>query len=479
MTKLKPIILCGGSGTRLWPISRSDYPKQFVIFPKTDEPENSLFRYAVKRIYSANSKVQVLPPTVIASMNYRFFVKEQLQKEAQDASIFLEPIARNTAPSLTIAALMQDNDPILVVLPSDQAIDDVKLNNAIACAIEACERGEIVLLGIAPRYPETGYGYIKTHKKASENCPVTVERFVEKPDLETAKKYLEAGTYLWNSGIFILKASTWLNALNMCRPDIAEATQKAWQSSFNVSNYEMTVNREDFINVPAESVDFAVLEHCAEHNIPLKVIAFSGKWTDLGSWKSVFDVIPKDEQGNFTVGNVVQSNTKNSLIISTSRPVVTNGLDNIAIVETCDAILITELSKSQEVKDLVSRLKQEGFRQATEHRKEFRPWGWYDAIDEGKGFKVKRIVVNPGCSLSLQRHQYRAEQWTVVSGEALVQIGDSFKVLHEKDSVFIDQKEIHRLTNNTQNLLTIIEVQIGTYLGEDDIERIMDNYGRS
>lgn len=478
MIHLKPVILCGGSGTRLWPISRSDYPKQFVNFPKGGEMVNSLFRYAVRRIHSQIKGVKVLPPAIIASSNYRFFVKEQLQDGTKDADIFLEPIGRNTAPSLTMAALMQEGDPILVVLPSDQAIDDVKLNEAIARAVEACEAGVIVLLGIKPTYPETGYGYIKTVDAPSEESPVAVDRFVEKPDLETAKTYLEAGTYLWNSGIFILKASTWLKALNACRPDIATAAGEAWSKRTSLSDNEITVAREDFLQIPSESVDFAVLEHCAEKSIPLKVIAFSGKWTDLGSWKSVFDAIPKDDEGNFTVGNVVKTNTKNSLVVSTSRPVVTNGIENMAVIETSDAVLVTELSKCQQVKELVSQLKQQGFRQAGEHRKGRRPWGWYDAIDEGNGFKVKRIVVNPGCSLSLQRHQHRAEHWTVASGEALVQVGETLKVVHENESVFIPQKEIHRLTNKTDASLTLIEVQIGQYLGEDDVERIEDKYGR-
>ena len=477
MTHLKPVILCGGSGTRLWPISRSDYPKQFVNFPKGGEMVNSLFRYAVRRIHSQIEGVKVLPPAIIASSNYRFFMKEQLQDGTKDADIFLEPIGRNTAPSLTMAALMQQDDPILVVLPSDQAIDDVKLNEAIARAVEACEAGEIVLLGIKPTYPETGYGYIKTVDAPSEELPVAVDCFVEKPDLETAKTYLEAGTYLWNSGIFILKASTWLKALNVCRPDIATTAGEAWSKRTSLSDNEITVAREDFLQIPSESVDFAVLEHCAEKNIPLKVIAFSGKWTDLGSWKSVFDAIPKDDEGNFTVGNVVKTDTKNSLVVSTSRPVVTNGVENMAVIETSDAVLVTELSKCQQVKELVAQLKQQGFRQAGEHRKGRRPWGWYDTIDEGNGFKVKRIVVNPGCSLSLQCHQHRAEHWTVASGEALVQVGETLKVVHTNESVFIHQKEIHRLTNKTDVPLTLIEVQIGKCF-EDDIERIIDNYGR-
>lgn len=479
MIYLKPVILCGGSGTRLWPISRSDYPKQFVNFPKGGEMVNSLFRYAVRRIHSQIEGVKVLPPAIIASSNYRFFVKEQLQDGTKGADIFLEPIGRNTAPSLTMAALMQKDDPILVVLPSDQAIDDVKLNEAIARAVDACEAGEIVLLGIKPTYPETGYGYIKTVDAPSEESPVAVDRFVEKPDLETAKTYLEAGTYLWNSGIFILKASTWLKALNVCRPDIATAAGEAWNKRTSLSDNEITVSREDFLQIPSESVDFAVLEHCAEKSIPLKVIAFSGKWTDLGSWKSVFDAIPKDDEGNFTVGNVVKTATKNSLVVSTSRPVVTNGVENMAVIETSDAVLVTELSKCQQIKELVAQLKQQGFRQAGEHRKGRRPWGWYDAIDEGNGFKVKRIVVNPGGALSLQLHHHRSEHWTVVSGTAEITVGDKVVTCSGNESVYIPAETTHRLVNRTNEPVVLIEVQFGDYLGEDDIVRLSDVYSRT
>lgn len=479
-TAIKPVILCGGSGTRLWPISRSDYPKQFVDFPKAGLSGNSLFRYAICRLKSSHSEVKVLPPSIIASSSYRFFVRDQIKDVDVATTVFLEPVARNTAASLTMAALSnRDDDPILVVLPSDQALDDKQLNVAVEKAIPSCEDGHIVLLGIRPNYPETGYGYIKAEGTPSVDRPTAVERFVEKPNLEKARAYMGEGTYLWNSGIFILKASCWLNALRLCRPDIAQAAQDAWDGTLRqISDTEMTVDRDAFLRIPAESVDYAVLEHAKSHGIDLDVIAFDGYWTDLGSWKSVFDAIPKDPDGNFATGQVLLQETSGSLAVSTSRPVVLNGVQNVAVIETSDAVLVSDLRHSQSVKEIVSALKEKGLSQAVEHRKGRRPWGWYDSIDQGEGFKVKRIVVYPGASLSLQRHRRRAEHWVVVKGEALVQVGEVVHTVKENQSIYIPKTEVHRLTNQTGAEIQLIEVQIGDYLGEDDIERLEDNYGR-
>ena len=480
MTVIKPIILCGGSGTRLWPVSRADYPKQFVNFPKAQGLNNSLFRYAVNRIRSVDDSVRVLPSAIIASSNFRFFVSQQLKDTGHQAEVFLEPVGRNTAASLTIASLWQEEeDPILVVLSSDHVIDDVKFNETLLRAIEDCKKGDIVLLGIKPQYPETGYGYIKTKGVPSEDKPVEVDCFVEKPTAEKAQEYLEEGSYLWNSGIFIMKASVWLKALHSCRPDIEEATRTAWNDRLKLSENEFTSTSEAFMKIPSESIDYAVLEHCTKYGISLKVISFSGTWTDLGSWKSIFDAIPRNREGNFTLGTVVSNETHNSMVISTSRPVVTNGVKNVAVIETSDAVLVTDLNECQKVKDVVKILENKGVKQAKEHRIGRRPWGYYDALDEGDSFKVKRIVVNPGSSLSLQRHQHRAEHWTVVSGEALIRIGDKEQEVKANGSVYIPQKELHRLTNVGKVPLILIEVQVGSYLGEDDIERLEDNYGRS
>ena len=484
--KITPVILCGGSGTRLWPISRKDMPKQFVEFPitmnKQGGEKTSLFRWAMSRAKNlCQSDTQDI--SIIASKGYQHLVNEQLAGCNQGVKVFLEPSSRNTAASLTVAALMQkasnQEDSIMVVLPSDQLIDSEALQHAVTAAIPSCRLGAIVLLGITPTRPETGYGYIKAKALPSEDCAVTVEKFAEKPNLELAQEYLATGQYLWNSGIFILKASVWLDAVKKCRPDILSAVQNAWEQLITLSQSEMTVNQSLFDLVPSESVDYAVLEKCFEHNIKLQVVAFSGKWTDLGSWESVFNETPKDSLGNMKFGQVYSKNTQNSLIVSTTCPVVAAGVKDLAVVQTADAILVADIAQSQSVKDLVSQMKKENIAQATESRLVKRPWGYYDSVEEGLGFKVKRIVVNPGASLSLQRHQHRSEHWVVVDGQALVQLDEVTKHLNANESVYIEKHQIHRLTNEGQEPLTLIEVQVGSYLGEDDIERLQDIYGRN
>lgn len=482
-TLIKPVILCGGSGTRLWPLSRTDLPKQFIEFPNTKSEHNSLFRYAVNRITNAelgkHSEAIVLPPLIVAAEEHQFIIRGQLKGENIVPDVFLEPCPRNTAASLTMAALLNESeDPVLVVLPSDQAIDSSKLNEALAYAIADCEKGSIVLLGVKPKYAETGYGYIKTNKP-SETVPTDVVAFVEKPNLEKAKKYLEEGHYLWNSGLFILKASTWLKALHVCRPDIEEACREAFAAKSLLKGGELTEPRQIFEKIPEDSIDYAVMEKCAEKGISIKVIAFSGMWTDLGSWKSVYDASPHDKAGNFALGEVVQAGCAQSLMVSTSRLIVGNGVKDVAVLEMPDAILVTALSDSQNIKKLVEELRAKKLPEAVHHRKGYRPWGYYDSIDEAPGFKVKRIVVYPGCSLSLQRHKHRAEHWTVVSGVARVRVDDLEQQMLADQSVYIPKGAIHRLINDGPSDLTLIEVQTGTYLGEDDIERLEDIYGRN
>lgn len=473
--KIKPVILCGGSGTRLWPISRSDLPKQFIDF-KENKKSNTLFKQAIYRA----SQVSEDTPLIVASKDFRFLISGQLEDLAVNARVFLEPVARNTAPSLAMAALSLlqegENDPVMAVFPSDQSIDDSELQRVVECAYPECEKGSIVLVGIAPQYPEIGYGYIKI---ASTDAITSVESFCEKPDEKTAQAYLSSGLYLWNSGIFLLKASTWLNALKSCRPDIYSAAVEAFVHRAIVSSTEVTVEKKIFEKIPSESVDYAVLEKCAEKGIPLKVVPFFKHWTDLGSWKSIYDIAPKNEGKNFLRGNVITEDTTGSLVISTSRPIVVNGLNDVAVVETNDALLVTSLEKCQNVKQTVDRLKSVDRPEATQHRKRLCPWGWYDVLEEKPGFKVKCIFVKPGSALSLQRHKCRAEHWVITSGVATVQVGTSVLTLKPNEHVYIPKMEIHRMTNKTTEPITFVEVQIGDNLSESDIERFEDNYGRS
>ena len=481
-TLIKPVILCGGSGTRLWPLSRTDMPKQFIEFPNSKSEHNSLFRYAVNRITAAELgryvDTVVLPPLIVAAKEHQFIIRGQLKNTDIAPDVFLEPCARNTAASLTMAALLNEaEDPVLVELPSDQAIDGPKLNEALAHALPDCVEGAIVLLGVKPKYPETGFGYIKT-AAPSETAPSPVEAFVEKPNKETAEKYLADGSYLWNSGLFILKASTWLKALQACRPDIDVACRTAFAERTLLKGAESTIAQDFFEKIPSDSIDYAVMEKCAEKGVAVKVIAFSGMWTDLGSWKSVYDASPHDKEGNFALGEVVQDGCSQSLMVSTSRLIVGNGVKDVAVLEMPDAVLVTALSDSQNIKHLVEELRARKLPEAVHHCKGYRPWGYYDSIDEAPGFKVKRIVVYPGSSLSLQRHKHRAEHWTVVSGVARVRVGDEERQMLVDQSVYIPKGAVHRLTNEGVSDLTLIEVQTGAYLGEDDIERLEDVYGR-
>ena len=479
MKAIRPVILCGGSGTRLWPVSRADYPKQFVKFPNERSNNNTLFYYALNRVNS--EKLNILDPIVIASKNYRTFINDQLKLSRKQATVFLEPVARNTATSLSMAALLEENeDPILVVLPSDQYLDGNTLNLIIEKSINECNSGNIVLLGIKPTYPETGYGYIKTYNSNLNKDFFDVECFTEKPNKDLAEKYISDGSYLWNSGIVILKASVWMKAIKICRPDIEQQCRKAFENSFLISSYELTSSIEDFLDIPSESVDYAVLEKCQNMNsdISIKVIEYSSTWTDLGSWKSIYNSVKKDTHRNFSLGDVISEDCAESLFISTSRPVVVNSLKGIAVVETSDSILVTDLDKSQNVKNLVDILKNTGYVQAIEHRRGWRPWGWYDTIDQGDKFKVKKIVVKPGASLSLQKHHFRSEHWVVVQGQANVQVGDSILTLNPNQSIYIEKEEIHRLSNSTNENLVLIEVQFGSVIEENDIVRLEDNYGR-
>ncbi len=484
-SQILPVILCGGSGTRLWPLSRSGFPKQFLVLTGGDS-QTSLFQQAISRAQAAiGSSNNLGSSLIVTNEEHRFLALDQLRElKAINAKLLLEPSGRNTAPALTLAALCaleEGDDPILLITPADQTIrNQVAFEKAIQAALEIAQSGAIAILGITPTAPETGYGYIKA-QKAQKGAAMLVERFVEKPDLATATQYLSDGGYYWNGGMFVVKASVWLAALKEFRPDILEATTKAWQGKTSDTNGGAVFIRPDkecFNAIPSESIDYAVIEKCPGSTFSIQMVPLEAGWSDLGAWEAVWQVGSPDAQGNVTRGDVVLDQTSNSLIYSSNRLVSTVGVKNLVVVETADAVLVADRTNSQEVKAIVKQLEQEGREEKNLHRKVSRPWGWYDSVEEGEGFKVKRILVKPGASLSLQMHHHRAEHWIVVKGVAEVTNGDQVITLHENQSTFIPQGQTHRLANPGTEPLEIIEVQSGSYLGEDDIVRFEDTYGR-
>jgi len=479
MTKVTPVILCGGSGTRLWPFSRSGFPKQFLVLSGT----TSLFQQAIDRLSNIPSDdISVDEMLVITGEEHRFIALDQLRDiPLVSAKLLLEPIGKNTAPALTLAALQalqNDNDPVLVVTPADQTVKDAEVfADVIRRGVKVAERGSIVILGIKPTRPETGFGYIKQESFAGDLGEFHVSKFVEKPDFDTAKSYLLSDEYSWNSGIFVVRASVWIKALEKFRKDILSSTEK----SFNQSSVDQQFTRPDsdlFSLVPSESVDYAVIEKCPGSEFEVKVIPLDAGWDDLGSWQAVWNIGEKDKNGNLVKGDVLLETSENNLIHSTHRLVTAVGVSNLVIIETADAVMIAERSQSQQVKKIVNQLVGQAREEHLLHRKVSRPWGWYDTIDVGDGFKVKRIQVNPGSSLSLQKHYHRSEHWVVVKGVAEITCGENKKILNENESTYIGIGEIHRLSNPGESVLELIEVQTGDYFGEDDIERFEDKYGR-
>jgi mannose-1-phosphate guanylyltransferase/mannose-6-phosphate isomerase len=413
--------------------------------------------------------------------------------ESIKATLLLEPTGRNTAPALTLAALYASetsldkvNDPILVITPADQIIQNAEgftkaLQHCIAVIAVDASKKTIAILGITPTVPETGYGYIKRSDSKGCFAEYTVEQFAEKPSLETAVAYLEDGNYCWNGGMFVLRASTWLAALQEWRPDILTATQKAWDQKTEDQADGTPFVRPDkalFSGIPSESIDYAVIEKCPGSQYHIKMVELDAGWNDLGAWDAVWQVGNKDADGNVTIGDVLLRNSTNSLVHASSRLVSIVGLDSVIVVETADAVLVADRSQSQDVKHIVQQLESQNREEKNLHRKVARPWGWYDSVDEGERFKVKRIQVKPGASLSLQMHYHRAEHWIVVKGTAEITNGDQVILLTENQSTYIPQGQTHRLANAGKTLLEIIEVQSGSYLGEDDIVRFEDTYGR-
>ena len=482
-----PVILCGGSGTRLWPLSRSGFPKQFLVL-SADESKKSLFQQAIERIHSVGGADIPLGKTlIVTNEEHRFLALDQLRElKGLEAVLLLEPAGRNTAPALTIAALQaieDGGDPILVVTPADQTVTNKNaFVTALHQSVNIAQTGAIAILGITPTSPQTGYGYIKTQKSIDKLAGFIVEHFVEKPDANTAAQYLNEGGYFWNGGMFVLKAGVWLAALAKFRPDILEASKKAWQEKTSDSSGDALFIRPDpklFNQIPSESIDYAVIEKCPGSIFPIQMIELDAGWNDLGAWDAVWQVGAQDQEGNVTSGDALLSNTKNSLVYASTRLVSAVGVENLIIIETADAVLVADRKNSQDVKNIVGQLDAQKREEKNLHRKVSRPWGWYDSVDEGERFKVKRIQVKPGASLSLQMHHHRAEHWIVVKGTAEITNGDNVLILAENQSTYIPQGQTHRLANPGNTPLEIIEVQSGSYLGEDDIVRFEDAYGRN
>lgn len=478
--KIVPVILCGGSGTRLWPLSRSGFPKQFLVL----SGNRSLFQETVDRVVRLKSETMTVDELlIITNEEYRFLVLEQLRESrSAPATLLLEPMARNTAPALTLAALQataQGEDPILVVTPSDQTILQIDaFVRALRLAVEAADQGNLVILGIPPDRPETGYGYIRQEESAADETLLRVARFVEKPDLTKARAFLESGGYFWNAGLFVLKASLWLQAVQQFRPQILEATAHAWSNRSTDAAF-VRPDAQAFAAIPAESIDYAVMEQCPGSIFPVRMVRLEAGWNDLGSWDAVWQVGKPDDQGNVVIGDALLDATHESLILAQSRLVGTVGVDHLVIVETPDAVLVADRGRCQDVKKLVEQLMRQKREEYTCHRKVHRPWGWYDTIDAEGRFKVKRIQVKPGARLSLQKHHHRAEHWIVVKGTAEVTCGKKTTLLTENQSTYIPLGSLHRLANPGTIPLEIIEVQSGSYLGEDDIVRFEDSYGRT
>ncbi|HEL4807569.1 TPA: mannose-1-phosphate guanylyltransferase/mannose-6-phosphate isomerase [Stenotrophomonas maltophilia] len=467
MSSIQPVILSGGSGTRLWPLSREAYPKQFLPLAG----ELTMLQATWQRV----APLAARGPLVIANEEHRFVAAEQLQQVgAEPAAIILEPVGRNTAPAIAVAALEATRDgadALLLVLPSDHVItDEAAFRNAVQAAASAAEAGKLVTFGIVPTGPETGYGYIKA---ADGQGVRAVERFVEKPDLETATGYVSSGQYYWNSGMFLFKASRYLQELERFQPEMLARSRQAWQQARRDADFTR-LDKDAFTAVPSDSIDYAVMEKTAD----AVVIPLDAGWNDVGSWTALRDVSQQDGDGNAHQGDVIAIDCRNTYAYA-QRLVAMVGLDDVIVVETDDAVLVGKADRMQEVKTVVAQLKAEGRSEATWHRKVYRPWGAYDSIDNGERFQVKRITVKPGGTLSLQMHHHRAEHWIVVSGTAEVTRGNEVILLSENQSTYIPLGVTHRLRNPGKLPLELIEVQSGSYLGEDDIVRFEDTYGRS
>jgi mannose-1-phosphate guanylyltransferase len=463
---LRAIIMAGGQGSRLWPYSRSKHPKQFLCV----NSENTMLQDTARRLSSLNVDSSI----TICNEEHRFFVAEQLNKIDKLGSIILEPCIRNTAPAVALAALLSEEDHLLLVLAADHVIDDeVEFQKAVKSAIPHAEANKLVTFGIVPTKPHTGYGYIKRGNQDNLGS-YDVEEFVEKPNLEDAMTFMSSKKYYWNSGMFLFKASKYLEELKKYRPNIYNACHKA-ASGINLDTDFTRVNEEDFKNCDNESIDFAVMENTKD----AVVVPLSSGWSDIGSWSSLWDINKKNEEGNSIKGDVISRDTKNCLIQSSDRLISAVGVEDLIIVDSKDALLVTSKASSEDVKLIVENLKEENRSESDLHREVYRPWGKYDSVDSADGFQVKRLTVNPGEKLSVQMHHHRSEHWVVVSGIARVHYGEKSIDLNVNEYTYHGVEVMHALENPGEIPLELIEVQIGPYLGEDDIVRFDDKYGRN
>ena len=461
---MKAVIMAGGSGTRLWPTSRAGHPKQFLCF----DGNNTMLQTTIKRL----SKLKITSSITICNEEHRFFVAEQLREIDQLGSIILEPVGRNTAPTIAIAALLSDSDDLLLVLAADHIIqNESAFSDSISHAIQLADSDMLVSFGIVPDSPNPNYGYIKKGKKIDRGYKVS--KFYEKPSIIKAKHYLESGDYFWNSGIFLFKAGRYLEELRKFRPDILEFCENAVRDLDEDLDF-LRIKRETFIDCPSESIDYAVMEktkHAA-------VVPMNAGWNDIGSWTSLWELGEKDKNGNVVDGDVILKDTQNSLVRTEGKLIAALGLNNIVVVSTKDAVMIAHKDHAHNAKDIAKKLKDENRPEWKMNREVYRPWGKYDSIDRGAGYQVKRITVNPSAKLSVQMHNHRAEHWVVVSGVAKVTNGSRTFILNENESTYIPVGTIHSLENPGNIPLQLIEVQSGSYLEEDDIIRFEDIYGR-
>ena len=464
-----PIILAGGSGTRLWPLSRKIHPKQFISLVN----ETSLFQDTLTRLPK-----EALDPIVICNEDHRFLVAEQAREiNVTLNSIILEPIGRNTAPAIALAAIKVLNDfenPILIVLAADHKIENKSaFHDAIKIAHKLAENNKLVTFGIIPKSAETGYGYIEIEKKDKAEY-FDIKSFVEKPNQKNAINFLNSGNYLWNSGMFMFNASIYLSELNKFEPEILTSCKKSLSNEFKDLEF-IRIDKKEFCKSPNQSIDYAVMEKTNK----AKVVPLDAGWSDVGSWDALMDSKIKDSLGNVVEGDVTLDQVKNSYLYSTNRLVAASNIADLIVIDTQDALLVTTRDNSLSIKNIVKKLKKNKRTEIENHRKVYKPWGYYDSIDTGHNFQVKRILVNPGAKLSLQKHLHRSEHWVVVSGVAKITCGKKIYNLEKNQSTYIPKGEIHRLENIESYPLEIIEVQTGNYLGEDDIIRLKDDYQRN